>query len=58
MTNQEKIDKYYKEVVKDLNETILQDKELWYSYVIHLPIHLQVVLDEINHNGYNSTRCA
>lgn len=40
--NQEITDKYYKEAVKDLNDVVLQDKDLWYSYILHLPIHLQV----------------
>lgn len=43
MNNQAITDKYYKEVVKDLNEVILHDRDLWYSYIINLPIHLQVV---------------
>ncbi|MGS2765243.1 DMP19 family protein [Sinomicrobium sp. M5D2P9] len=43
MRNGEITDKYYKEVVTGLNETILNDKDLWYSYVINLPLHLQIV---------------
>jgi hypothetical protein len=43
MKNQEIIDNYYKEAVKGLNDLILQDKDLWYSYVINLPKNLQVV---------------
>lgn len=42
MRNEETIDKCYKEAVKGLNEITLQDKDLWYSYVINLPLHLQV----------------
>jgi len=43
MKNQEITDRYYKEAVKGLNEVILHDKNLWYSHVTYLPIHLQVV---------------
>jgi hypothetical protein len=43
MRNEEITDKYYKEAVTGLNETILNDKDLWYSYVINLPLYLQIV---------------
>jgi hypothetical protein len=43
MRNKEITDKYYKEAVTGLNETILNDKDLWYSYVINLALHLQIV---------------
>jgi len=43
MRNEEITDKYYKEAVTRLNEIILNDKDLWYSYVINLPLHLQIV---------------
>lgn len=43
MRNEEITDKYYKEAVTGLNEIILNDKDLWYSYVINLPLHLQIV---------------
>jgi hypothetical protein len=43
MRNEEITDKYYKEAVTGLNETILNDIDLWYSYVINLPPHLQIV---------------
>jgi hypothetical protein len=43
MSNLAITDKYYKEAVKDLNEVIFHDKDLWYSYIINLPIYLQVV---------------
>lgn len=43
MRNEEITDKYYKEAVTELNETILNDKDLWYSYVINLRLHLQIV---------------
>lgn len=47
MIEEEITDKYYKEAVKGLNEVILQDKDLWYSYVINLPVHLQVTYTTI-----------
>lgn len=37
-----RIDRYFKEAVKDLNEVILHDKDLWYTYVINLSQHLKV----------------
>lgn len=43
MRNEEITDKHYKEAVTGLNNTILNDKDLWYSYVINLPLHLQIV---------------
>lgn len=43
MRNEEITDKYYKEAVTGLNETILNDKDFWYNYVVNLPLHLQVV---------------
>lgn len=43
MRNEEITDKYYKEAVAGLNETILKDKDLWYSYIINLPLHLQII---------------
>jgi len=43
MRNEEITDKHYKEAVTGLNETILNDIDLWYSYVINLPPHLQIV---------------
>ncbi len=47
MKKDEITDKYYKEAVAGLNEVILQDKDLWYSYVINLPIKLQIVYTTI-----------
>lgn len=44
MRNEEITDKYYKEAVKGLNEVILEDKDLWYSYVINLPLHLKLYI--------------
>ncbi len=43
MKNHEIIDKFYKEAVQGLNETILEDEFLWYGHVVRLPSHLQVV---------------
>ncbi len=43
MKNIEIINSYFKEAVDGLNEGILHDKDLWYSYVINLPIRLQIV---------------
>lgn len=43
MTNSEKISLYYKEAVSGLTEEVLEDNELWYRYVLHLPIRLQIV---------------
>lgn len=43
MKNEEIIEKYYKEAVSGLNEIVLNDKDLWYNYVINLPINLQTV---------------
>lgn len=42
MTNQEIINNYYKEAVIGITESILLDKDLWYSYIINLPQHLSV----------------
>lgn len=43
MRNEEITDKYYKEAVIGMNNTILNDKDLWYNYVVNLPQHLQIV---------------
>jgi Domain of unknown function (DUF4375) len=43
MKNDEITDRFYKESVKGLNEFILKDKNLWYTYVSHLPLQLQVI---------------
>lgn len=43
MRNEEITNKYYKEAVSGLNETILNNKDLWYSYIINLPLQLQIV---------------
>lgn len=43
MKNRKLIDIYYKESVKDLNKTIMKDKDSWYDHVMQLPEHLQVV---------------
>ena len=43
MRNEGIIDRYYKEAVAGLNETILTYNDLWYSYVTNLPKHLQIV---------------
>lgn len=50
MKNEEIIEKYYKEAVAGLNEAILNDKDLWYSYVANLPVHLQVVYTAVIFN--------
>lgn len=42
MSKEEIIDNNYKKAVKGLNETILADKDLWYSHIINLPQNLQV----------------
>lgn len=42
MKNEEITDDYYKKAVKDLNETILEDKDLWYSHIINLPEPLEI----------------
>ena len=47
MENEKIIDKYYQEAVKGLNEIVFQDKDLWYSYVIHLDSNVQVVYNVI-----------
>jgi hypothetical protein len=36
------IKKTFEEAVSGLNEVIFADKDLWYSYVLNLPKHLQV----------------
>lgn len=43
MSNNENISQYYRDAVAGLNEKILNDSELWYSYVLNLPKHLQIV---------------
>ncbi|MCD6067054.1 MAG: hypothetical protein K0S33_1880 [Bacteroidetes bacterium] len=43
MTKKELIDNYYKNAVKGLTEEILQDKDLWYSYVLNLPFQERIV---------------
>lgn len=43
MNKAEVINSYYKEAVKGLNETILIEGELWYSHILYLPKHLQIV---------------
>lgn len=42
MKNEEITDSYYKKAVEGLEESTLQDKDLWYSYILNLPKHLQV----------------
>ncbi|MDQ1161343.1 hypothetical protein QE422_001711 [Chryseobacterium sp. SORGH_AS 447] len=42
MKNEEITSKYYADSVKGLNSKILNDKDLWYNYVINLPQNLQV----------------
>lgn len=43
MNNTEIINKYYKKATKELTETIILDKDLWFKYVLGLPIQQQVV---------------
>ena len=43
MERNEIIKSSYAEAVKGLNKAVLNEKDLWYSYVINLPIRLQVV---------------
>ena len=43
MKNRKLIDIYYKESVKALDKTILNDRDAWYHHIIQLPVHLQVV---------------
>ena len=47
MKNQEIVDVYYKESVKNLNRVIQLNKNLWYDAVLQLPLHLQVVYTTI-----------
>ncbi|MDQ1162556.1 hypothetical protein QE422_002924 [Chryseobacterium sp. SORGH_AS 447] len=42
MKNEEITCKYYADSVKGLNTKIINDKDLWYKYVIDLPQNLQV----------------
>ncbi|HEY1113020.1 MAG TPA: DUF4375 domain-containing protein [Chitinophagaceae bacterium] len=42
MENKETIEDNYKRAVAGLNAIVLNDKDLWYSYIINLPTHLQV----------------
>lgn len=48
MKNRKLIDIYYKDAVKDLNKSVLKDKDVWYEYVLQLPEHLQVVYTLVN----------
>jgi hypothetical protein len=48
MKSRKLIDIYYKEAVKDLNKSIMEDKDTWYEYVMQLPEHLQVVYTLVN----------
>ena len=48
MKNRKLIDIYYKEAVKDLDKSILKDRETWYSHILHLPEHLQVIYTVVN----------
>ena len=41
--NQDLIARYYATAAEELNETILADKDLWYSYIVNLPEHLHIV---------------
>lgn len=43
MRNEDIIYEFYKESIEGLNGLILNDKDLWYSYVVNLPLNLQVV---------------
>lgn len=38
-----KIESYYKEAVKGITESLLEDRDKWYNYVLELPKHLQIV---------------
>ncbi|GAA0882183.1 hypothetical protein GCM10009120_07800 [Sphingobacterium siyangense subsp. cladoniae] len=55
MRNDEIIIHYYKKAVIGLNENILDDKDLWHSYVINSPIHLQTVYNVVtfHHQVFN-----
>lgn len=48
MKNRKLIDIYYKEAVKELNKSVMKDKDIWYGYVTNLPEHLQVVYTLVN----------
>jgi hypothetical protein len=43
MNTEATIDKYYKESVNGLDESLMANSVSWYKYVVNLPIHLQVV---------------
>ncbi len=56
MKNKEIIDGYYKKAVEELREAALQDKDVWYSHILNLPMHLQVtytiiIFDQQVYNG-------
>ncbi|HSH67743.1 MAG TPA: DUF4375 domain-containing protein [Bacteroidia bacterium] len=48
MKNRKLIDIYYKEAVKEMNKTIMKDKDSWYNHIVQLPEHLQVVYTIVN----------
>jgi hypothetical protein len=37
------IEKFYYESVKDINETLLRDRNAWYKHILNLPVAQQVV---------------
>jgi hypothetical protein len=48
MKNRKLIDIYYKEAVKDLDKSILKDRDTWYKHILFLPEHLQVIYTVVN----------
>jgi len=51
MNKEELVNKNSSKAVRDLNSEILKDKNLWYSYIINLPIKLQTVYTIVNGSG-------
>ena len=51
MNKEELVNKNSSKAVRDLNSEILKDKNLWYSYIINLPIKLQAVYTVVNRSG-------